>query len=128
MDLARIPVGVAPPEDINIVVEIPRGGEPVKYEIDKVSGAVFVDRFLHTAMFYPGNYGFVPHTLAEDGDPLDALIVGGSSGCARRHRPLPSGRRHIDGGRGPPGRKDHRGSGRCAASVLYRRALVPGST
>lgn len=79
MDLTRIPVGVAPPEDIYVVVEIPRGGEPVKYEIDKVSGAVFVDRFLHTAMFYPGNYGFVPHTLAEDGDPLDALIVGGSS-------------------------------------------------
>lgn len=79
MDLARIPIGVAPPDDIYVVVEIPRGGEPVKYEIDKVSGAVFVDRFLHTAMFYPGNYGFVPHTLAEDGDPLDALIVGGSS-------------------------------------------------
>src|SRR4051812_28408002 len=59
MDLTRIPVGVAPPEDINVVVEVPRGGDPVKYEIDKVSGAVFVDRFLHTAMFYPGNYGWL---------------------------------------------------------------------
>lgn len=91
MDLTRIPVGVAPPEDINIVVEIPCGGEPVKYEIDKESGTVFVDRFLHTAMFYPGNYGFVPHTLAEDGDPLDALIVGGSSvvpGAVVRCRPI----------------------------------------
>jgi inorganic pyrophosphatase len=91
MDLTRIPVGVAPPGDIYVVVEIPRGGEPVKYEIDKASGAVFVDRFLHTAMFYPGNYGFVPHTLAEDGDPLDALIVGGSSvvpGAVVRCRPI----------------------------------------
>ena len=91
MDLTRIPVGVAPPEDINVVVEVPRGGDPVKYEIDKVSGAIFVDRFLHTAMFYPGNYGFVPHSLAEDGDPLDALIVGGSSvvpGAIVRCRPV----------------------------------------
>jgi inorganic pyrophosphatase len=76
MDLAKIPTGHAPPWDVNVIVEIPQGGEPVKYELDKESGAVFVDRFLHTAMFYPGNYGFVPHTLAEDGDPIDALIVG----------------------------------------------------
>ena len=70
MDVAKIPTGRAPPHDINVVVEIPQGGEPVKYELDKASGAVFVDRFLHTAMFYPGNYGFVPHTLAQDGDPM----------------------------------------------------------
>jgi inorganic pyrophosphatase len=76
MDLAKIPAGRDPPWDVNVLVEIPQGGEPVKYELDKASGAVFVDRFLHTAMFYPGNYGFVPHTLAEDGDPVDALIVG----------------------------------------------------
>jgi inorganic pyrophosphatase len=91
MDLSRISIGPAPPDDIHVVVEVPRGGEPVKYEIDKASGAVFVDRFLHTAMFYPGNYGFVPHTLAEDGDPLDALIVGGSSvvpGAIVRCRPI----------------------------------------
>ena len=68
MDLAKIPIGRDPPRDVNVVVEISQGGEPVKYELDKASGAVFVDRFLHTAMFYPGNYGFVPHTLAEDGD------------------------------------------------------------
>src|SRR4051794_33231431 len=91
MDLTRIPVGVAPPEDINVVVEVPRGGDPVKYELDKKSGAVFVDRFLHTAMFYPGNYGFVPHSLAEDGDPLDVLIVGPVSvvpGAVVRCRPV----------------------------------------
>ena len=76
MDLAKIPIGRAPPGDFNVIVEIPQGGEPVKYELDKASGAMLVDRFLHTAMFYPGNYGFVPHTLAEDGDPLDVLIVG----------------------------------------------------
>jgi inorganic pyrophosphatase len=76
MDIAKIPVGRAPPHDINVIVEIPQGGNPVKYELDKDSGAVFVDRFLHTAMFYPGNYGFVPQTLSDDGDPIDVLIVG----------------------------------------------------
>src|SRR6185369_8577833 len=69
MDISLIPTGRAPPDDINVIVEIPQGGDPVKYELDKQSGAIFVDRFLHTAMFYPGNYGFVPHTLCEDGDP-----------------------------------------------------------
>ena len=76
MDISLIPTGRAPPYDVNAIVEIPQGGEPVKYELDKESGALFVDRFLHTAMFYPGNYGFVPHTLSEDGDPIDVLIVG----------------------------------------------------
>ena len=75
MDLSKIPVGVNPPYDVNAIIEIPQGGEPVKYEIDKESGALFVDRFLHTAMFYPGNYGFVPHTLSEDGDPCDVLVI-----------------------------------------------------
>jgi inorganic pyrophosphatase len=91
MDLSQIPAGRNPPEDINVIVEIPQGGEPVKYELDKKSGAVFVDRFLHTAMFYPGNYGFVPHSLAEDGDPLDVLIVGPVSvvpGAVVRCRPV----------------------------------------
>jgi inorganic pyrophosphatase len=76
VDLTKIAAGRAPPDEINVVVEIPQGGTPVKYELDKDSGAMLVDRFLHTAMFYPGNYGFVPHTLALDGDPIDALIVG----------------------------------------------------
>ena len=91
MDIARIPVGRAPPHDINVIVEIPQGGNPVKYELDKESGAVFVDRFLHTAMFYPGNYGFVPHTLSDDGDPIDVLIVGQVSvvpGAIVRCRPI----------------------------------------
>jgi inorganic pyrophosphatase len=75
MDLQRIPVGQDPPHDINAVIEIPLGGVPVKYEIDKTSGALFVDRFLHTAMYYPGNYGFIPHTRSLDGDPCDILVV-----------------------------------------------------
>jgi inorganic pyrophosphatase len=91
VDLARIPAGRAPPTDINVVVEIPQGGTPVKYELDKDSGALIVDRFLHTSMFYPGNYGFVPHTLALDGDPIDALIVGPAPvvpGAVVRCRPV----------------------------------------
>jgi inorganic pyrophosphatase len=66
---------VNPPDDINAVIEVPQGGLPVKYELDKASGALFVDRFLHTSMQYPANYGFVPHTLSEDGDPCDVLVV-----------------------------------------------------
>ena len=76
MDLQLITkIGKDPPRDIHAVIEIPLGGVPVKYEIDKRSGALFVDRFLHTAMFYPGNYGFIPHTLSADGDPCDVLVV-----------------------------------------------------
>jgi inorganic pyrophosphatase len=75
MDLRNITPGRNPPKDIHAVIEIPHGGVPVKYEIDKASGALFVDRFLHTAMFYPGNYGFVPHTLSGDGDPCDVIVV-----------------------------------------------------
>jgi len=76
MDLSKIATGRNPPWDVNALIEVPQGGEPVKYELDKASGAMFVDRFLHTAMFYPGNYGFIPHTLSEDGDPCDVLVVG----------------------------------------------------
>ena len=75
MDISRISAGTDPPNDVNAVIEIPLGGVLVKYEIDKKSGALFVDRFLHTAMFYPGNYGFIPHTLSADGDPCDVLVV-----------------------------------------------------
>ncbi|TVQ85760.1 MAG: inorganic diphosphatase [Micavibrio sp.] len=76
MDLSKISVGKNPPDEIHSVIENGKGGNPVKYEIDKDSGAVVVDRFLHTAMRYPGNYGFIPHTLSEDGDPVDILVLG----------------------------------------------------
>ena len=75
MDIDAISAGPNPPTDIYAVIEIPLGGTPVKYELDKVSGALMVDRFLHTAMFYPGNYGFIPQTLSADGDPCDVLVV-----------------------------------------------------
>ena len=75
MDIREIPAGRNPPSDINVFIEIPLGGVPVKYELDKKSGALMVDRFLHTAMFYPGNYGFIPQTLSDDGDPCDVLVV-----------------------------------------------------
>lgn len=75
MDLKRIPIGDNPPHEINAIIEVPMGGVPVKYEVDKESGAMFVDRFLHTAMYYPCNYGFIPHTLSDDGDPLDVMVL-----------------------------------------------------
>ena len=74
MRLDAIEVGRHPPDDVNVVVEVPVGGEPVKYEMDKEAGTMVVDRFLYTPMRYPGNYGFVPHTLSDDGDPVDVLI------------------------------------------------------
>ena len=74
MRLDAITSGQHPPDDINVIIEVPVGGEPIKYEMDKASGALFVDRFLYTPMRYPGNYGFVPHTLSSDGDPIDVLV------------------------------------------------------
>lgn len=75
MRLENLPAGKHVPDDINVVIEIPSNNNPIKYEVDKESGMVFVDRFLGTAMFYPCEYGFIPHTLSEDGDPVDALVV-----------------------------------------------------
>jgi len=75
MDLSKLSIGKNPPDIVNVVIEIPQGGPPVKYEVDKDSGALLVDRFMSTAMFYPANYGFVPHTLSGDGDPCDVLVV-----------------------------------------------------
>ena len=75
MRIDLIPTGENPPESLNVIIEVPVGGEPVKYEFDKASGALFVDRILHTPMRYQANYGFDPHTLSPDGDPLDALVL-----------------------------------------------------
>ena len=74
MFLDKLPIGNDPPDEVNVVIEVPIGGEPIKYELDKRSGALVVDRFLYTAMRYPGNYGFIPHTLSDDGDPCDVLV------------------------------------------------------
>lgn len=75
MRLDAIEIGRDPPKEINVVIEVPIGGEPIKYEMDKEAGALIVDRFLYTAMRYPGNYGFIPHTLSADGDPCDVIIA-----------------------------------------------------
>jgi inorganic pyrophosphatase len=74
MRIDAIAIGDNPPDDINVIIEVPVGGEPIKYELDKAAGTLVVDRFLYTPMRYPGNYGFVPHTLSEDGDPVDVLV------------------------------------------------------
>ena len=75
MNLDTLSVGANPPFDVNVVIEVPIGGEPIKYEMDKASGALVVDRFLYTSMRYPGNYGFIPHTLSGDGDPCDVIVA-----------------------------------------------------
>ena len=91
MRVEAIAIGENPPEDVNVIVEVPLGGQPIKYELDKEAGTLVVDRFLYTPMFYPGNYGFVPHTLSEDGDPIDVLVVntrGLVPGCVINVRPV----------------------------------------
>lgn len=91
MRLDAIPIGDNPPEEVNVIIEVPIGGEPIKYELDKDAGALFVDRFLYTPMRYPGNYGFVPHTLSDDGDPIDVLIANTRPlvpGCVMSCRPI----------------------------------------
>jgi inorganic pyrophosphatase len=75
MNLDRLLIGTDPPNEINVVIEVPIGGEPIKYELDKAAGILIVDRFLYTPMRYPGNYGFVPHTMSGDGDPCDVLVA-----------------------------------------------------
>jgi len=75
MRIDAVPIGANPPHDVNVIIEVSIGGEPIKYEMDKASGALVVDRFLYTPMRYPGNYGFIPHTLSGDGDPCDVLVA-----------------------------------------------------
>ena len=91
MNLDRVSSGKNLPDDINVIIEIPSHSDPVKYEVDKDTGAMFVDRFMNTAMHYPCNYGYIPHTLSEDGDPVDVLVVTPVpliSGSVIRCRPL----------------------------------------
>lgn len=91
MRIDAVSIGENPPYDVNVIVEVPLGGVPVKYELDKAAGALVVDRFLHTPMHYPCNYGFVPHTLSDDGDPVDMLVAGRSPvvpGAIMRVRPV----------------------------------------
>ena len=75
MSLSNVPAGRDLPNDFNVIIEIPMNSDPIKYEVDKETGAIFVDRFIGTAMHYPCNYGYIPQTLAEDGDPVDVLVI-----------------------------------------------------
>ncbi len=89
--VSKISAGLNPPEEINVIIEVPAGGAAVKYEMHKRSGAILVDRILHTPMRYPTNYGYMPHTLSEDGDPCDVMVVVGEPlvpGCVIRTRPI----------------------------------------
>jgi len=91
MRIDAIAIGNEPPEDVNVLIEVPVGGHPIKYELDKEAGTLVVDRFLYTPMSYPGNYGFVPHTLSEDGDPIDVLVCNARQlvpGCVINVRPI----------------------------------------
>ncbi len=91
MRIEAIAIGNNPPEDINVIIEVPVGGQPIKYEMDKDAGVLVVDRFLYTPMTYPGNYGFVPHTLSDDGDPIDVLVCNTRPlipGCVINVRPI----------------------------------------
>ena len=91
MRIDAIAIGDNPPADINVIIEVPLGGQPIKYELDKEAGTLVVDRFLYTPMSYPGNYGFVPHTLSEDGDPIDVLVCNTRPlipGCVINVRPI----------------------------------------
>ena len=91
MRIDAIAIGDNPPNDVNVIIEVPLGGQPIKYEMDKDAGTLVVDRFLYTPMSYPGNYGFVPHTLSEDGDPIDVLVCNTRPlipGCVINARPI----------------------------------------
>ena len=91
MRIDAISIGESPPNDLNVIIEVPLGGHPIKYELDKDAGTLVVDRFLYTPMSYPGNYGFVPHTLSEDGDPIDVLVCNTHPlvpGCVINVRPI----------------------------------------
>src|SRR5262249_11811969 len=127
MDIGAISAGPDPPKDIYVVIEIPLGGAPVKYELDKASGALMVDRFLHTAMFYPGNYGFIPQTLSADGDPCDVLVVTPVQvvpGAIVRCRPVGELLMEDEGW---PRRKNHRRAGRRACPLLRGHSQLPRS-
>jgi inorganic pyrophosphatase len=101
MSFDNVPAGKDLPNDINVIIENPMGAAPIKYEVDKDSGALFVDRFLHTPMYYPGNYGYVPNTLSGDGDPVDVLVVTHlpiAPGAVLRSRPIGVLKMEDDGG------------------------------
>ena len=110
MSLHNVTPGKNVPDEFNVIIEIPMNADPIKYEVDKETGAIFVDRFMSTAMHYPCNYGYVPQTLSDDGDPVDVLVITPVPAVAGRGRHLPADRHPEDGGRG---RRRRQGAGRA---------------
>ncbi len=126
MRLEAVSIGRDPPNEVNVIVEVPVGGEPIKYEMDKESGALIVDRFLYTPMRYPGNYGFIPHTLSDDGDPCDVLVVnqrGIVPGAVLAVRPVGVLKMQDEAG---GDEKDHRGAGAAPHASLREGAQLLG--
>ena len=114
MSLDRVPAGDDVPNDCNVIIEIPMHGEPIKYEVDKETGAVFVDRFMSTSMHYPCNYGYIPQTLSDDGDPVRRARALAGAADHRRRRALPADRHAENGRRGRRRREDPRRADRQA--------------
>ena len=107
MDIRKLPPGRNPPDELNVLIEVPLRSDPIKYEYDKETGFIFVDRYLYTTMFYPCNYGFIPNTLGGDGDPLDVMVVGRMpvvTGAILRSRPIDPGLAASAVARGPRNR------------------------
>ena len=141
MGLDLVPTGKNPPDEINVIIEIPKDAEPVKYEVDKASGAIFVDRVLSTPMRYPCNYGYVPHTLCGDGDPADVLVLmplplipgsvircARSACCAWSTRPAPTRRSWPCRSARSPGLRPHPAHRRRAASTGSTASATSSST
>ena len=124
MRIDAISIGKNPPKEVNVIVEVPVGGEPIKYEMDKAAGTLVVDRFLYTAMRYPGNYGFIPHTLSDDGDPLRRADRQPARHHSRRRGGGAPGGRAQDAGRGRRRREDHRRARAQAHPALRERAQL----
>ena len=124
MRIDAIAIGKNPPEDVNVIIEVAIGGEPIKYEMDKEAGTLVVDRFLYTPMRYPGNYGFVPHTLSDDGDPIDVLVANTRPIVPGRGDQRAPGRRAEDDGRERRRREDHRRAVAEADPALRQRAQL----
>ncbi len=131
MNLDRVPAGRDVPNDCNVIIEIPMRGDPIKYEVDKETGAVFVDRFMSSSMHYPCNYGYIPRTLSHDGDPVRRAGALADAAHHRRRRALPADRHAEDGRRGGQRFEGARGADRPAdaasTAAFSRRATCPRS-
>ena len=125
MSLHNVTPGANAPDEFNVIIEIPMNADPIKYEVDKETGAMFVDRFMSTAMHYPCNYGYVPKTLSDDGDPVDVLVITPFPLISGRGGDLPADRRAEDGRRGRRRRQAAGGADRQDPADLHALAASP---